>query len=647
MSKEKLTTPPKSKAERGQSIVILAGGILVLLGFVGLVTDLGYVWARDARLTAAVDSAALAGAPELSLGGLPRADEKAIQFLYTNELPADTAVANFSSAESQSILGAWEYTITVTWQLDTFFMSVFGFDSINLTKRATAAYFPLVDIYASSRTADGKLSTSTQGVFGPNSCTNNGDPFSPISSPWEPGFYSYRYRIYIPDGYEENSGTDIVRVEVFDPDSHNNANNTAQAIHSNRWVAAGVGRPTERNVSCTEARVNQTETCIVPTTELRDNCTPAQQEDPNIFCAEDVDEINPYWFFRVDENRGTPTGCSTPGSYRVDSNTATRFSLYYFARRPDGTLERRDLTTYTGQTLDPTRDIDGGTSHQTDLKWVSPGSFNATTTEIPTDCGSITGGSNPVWNRNRCPSDIRPDNRDWVGSGNGFEINLATDTASIVTDAATGARYIYLDVSTVSGASENGFELWAGPPSASVNIPSDGNLRNLHVTNNPNQRQTFGVSVFAMGTLPMNASGTGNVVIPLIYVPPAYAGRQVAVSIFDTDTGTVPPLTFYFDTIAIGDYSDVYGVGADPEGRCFTTVSNCNNQWVGPPGTTSPAYIIDVPTYSDQCTDPTDITQKAICTPFYGGRLMASYRAGIADTYVWRITLPSLPYLVE
>lgn len=648
MSKEKLTTPPKSKAERGQSIVILAGGILVLLGFVGLVTDLGYVWARDARLAAAVDSAVLAGAPELSLGGLPRADEKAIQFLYTNELPADAAVASFDSSQSQNILGAWEYTITVTWRLDTFFMTVFGFDTIDLTKRATAAYFPLVDIYASSRTADGKLSTSTQGVFGPNSCTGNGDPFSPINSPWEPGLYSYRYRIYIPAGYENNAGTNIVRVEVFDPDSHNSANNSELITHSNRWVNTVVGRPTTRTLSCTGGRAAQTETCIVPTTELQANCNATQQNDPNTYCAEEVDLINPYWFFRVDENRGTPTGCGIPTNYRVDANTATRFSLYYFGRRPDGTLERRDLTTYTGQTLDATRDIDGGFSHQTDLQWVSPGTFNATNVEIPTDCGSITGGYNPSWNPTRC--NILPgheNGRHLVASGNGFEINLATDTANIVTDAATGSRYIYLDVSTRSGASENGFELWAGPPTASVGIPTNGNLRNLYVTNNPNQRQTFGVSVFAMGTLPMNASGSGDVVIPLIYVPAAYSGRQVAVSIFDTDTGTVPPLTFYFDTIAIQDYSDVYGIGVDPEGRCFTTVTNCNNQWVGPPGTTSPAYIINVPTYSDQCTNPNDPAQKAICTPFYGGRLMASYRAGIADTYVWRITLPSLPYLVE
>ncbi|MDA0242656.1 MAG: Tad domain-containing protein [Chloroflexi bacterium] len=646
MSKEKLTTPPKSRAERGQSIVILAGGILVLLGFVGLVTDLGYVWARDARLTAAVDSAALAGAPELSLGGLPRADEKAIQFLYTNELPADTAVANFSSAESQSILGAWEYTITVTWQLDTFFMSVFGFDSINLTKRATAAYFPLVDIYASSRSETGKLATSNQSVFGPQSCTGYGDPFSPLDSPWEPGLYSYRYRIYIPRDYEAQAGN-ILRVEIFDADSHNAPNTTVPAPHTQTWINSGVGRPTTISLTCTN---NQTETCIRETTELQTNCTPAQQDDPNIFCAEDIDRINPYWFFRVDENRGTPTGCSNPSSYRVDANTQTRYMLYYFQRNPDGTLVRTDLASYTGQALDPARDFDGATSHNTDLHWVSPGArndFMPFGTEVPADCGSATGGYNLTTGPNRCP-DLLEGNRDKVGSGNGFEINLSTDTARIVTDAATGARYIYLDIQTISGASENGFELWAGPPSASAGIPSDANFRNVYISDNPNERQSFGVSVFAMGTLPMNASATGFIDIPLLYVPPAYAGRQVAVSIFDTDSGTQPPITFYFDTIAESDYSITYGNGAsDPEGRCFTIGSNCQNEWVGPPGTDSPAYLIDVPTYSDQCTDPTDEAQAAICTPFYGGRLMVNYRAGGGDTYVWRITLPSLPYLVE
>ncbi|MCB0036960.1 MAG: Tad domain-containing protein, partial [Anaerolineales bacterium] len=225
---------PKSLRERGQSIVILAAGILVLLGFTGLAVDLGALWVRDSQLISAVDAAVLAGAPEARTGSgvnaTAAADSKAISFLHTNDIPLDT-IQNFTSAVGQTELGAVEYTITATWQVDTYFMVLFGFDQIALTRSATAAYFPLVDIYASSRVESGVLSTSNQAVFGPNSCTRLGDPFTPINSPWEPGVYSYRYRILIPASYDK----DIVRVELFDTDSFNQSNNDVQITHSNRW----------------------------------------------------------------------------------------------------------------------------------------------------------------------------------------------------------------------------------------------------------------------------------------------------------------------------------------------------------------------------------------------------------------------------
>ncbi len=128
--------------------------------------------------------------------------------------------------------------------------------------------------------------------------------------------------------------------------------------------------------------------------------------------------------------------------------------------------------------------------------------------------------------------------RQRVGSQgrNGFEINLATDTARIVTDAATGARYIYLDIQTISGASENGFELWAGPPSASAGIPSDANFRNVYISDNPNERQSFGVSVFAMGTLPMNASASGDSLIfpSFMSLPPMQVVKSLSLFLIQT-----------------------------------------------------------------------------------------------------------------
>lgn len=657
----------KSLRERGQSIVIIAAGMIVLLGFTGLAVDLGALWVRDSQLTAAIDAAALAGAPEVqSVAGnnaTASADRKAISFLHGNDIPLET-IQNFTSSVGQTELGAVEYSITATWRVDTYFMVLFGIDQVPLTRSATAAYFPLVDIYASSRVETGVLSTSNQAVFGPAACTSQGDPFSPLNSEWAPGLYSYRYRILIPASYDE----EIVRVELFDPDSFNRSTNDVLVTHTQRWFTTeqnkGNNPSLQELMSCPPPDTSITPTppnpqrrwnaCVIPTRELTPNCTEEQREDPTIFCSEDINLINPYWFVRVDENRTPNPGCSQPGSYATQNNTATNYELYYFRELPDKSLIRTPLASYTGQTGNGA--IDGEPPHGdpvfgTDLQWVSPGAFNAIG-DVPTNCGSPTGGSNPLTRPGRCTGPSDTPVSQVLGSGSGFEINLNTHTPNIVVDPGTGNRFIYLDVRTLSGSSENGFEVWAGPPTASAGLDSDANTRNVRVADTPNVRNSKGVSVFAMGVLPMNSTDTATVDIPLIYVPASYSGRTVSVSLFDTDSGTKPPLYFYFDTIFFdpdepsnSDYYVAYGEQPDPD-RCFSINTTCNNQWVGSPGT-SPAYTIKVPTQSEQCTDPNDPAQKAVCTPFYGGRLMARYKAGTGDTYVWIITLPSLPYLVK
>jgi hypothetical protein len=639
----------RQRHERGQSIVIIAAGIVALLGFVGLAVDLGFVWVRDNQLSSAVDSAALAGAPELATGGLAGADQKAIQFLNTNAIP-DSAIGTFDSSRAISDLGAQEFSITVTWGVDLYFAQIFGFDTFSVTHSATAAYFPLVDIFASRRVEAGVLSASNQSVFGPQVCTQWGDPFSPLNSPWAPGFYSYRYRIYIPEDYESRNGTDLVRIELYDPDSINSDPSSVLMTYSDRWVNSGTGRPTTDVVN-NPCSGNDKNACIINTGEMVFNCNQAQRDNPDIYCEEDVDLINPYWFVRVDENRGSGgthgSGvCQNVSGYDPYYNTETVYDLYYFQRNVDGTLSRTPLASYTGQTGDGVRD---NGDHLTDLKWTAPGSFNDFAT-VPTDCGSFTGGYLRDAGDTRCPlvPGHTPD-KAVAGPGNGFDIDLGLDTPNILQDQTTGARFIYLDVTTVSGASENGFEVWAGPPSESEGIPTDGNARNLYVADNPGARTSGGASVFAMGILPMNSNGNADVDVPLIYVPPEYAGRTISISLFDTDSGTQPPLTFYFDTIAREDYEVIYGTTSpDPEGRCFDSTPSCNNRWVGAPdGTGPPPFTVDIPDLTSACTNPADSAQAAVCTPFYGGRLYADYQGGSGDTYVWQISLPSLPYLVR
>ncbi|MBK8906060.1 MAG: hypothetical protein IPM53_33080 [Anaerolineaceae bacterium] len=621
--------------EKGQSIVLIALMMVAIIAFVGIAVDVGFIFARGSQLQAAIDSAALAGVVELSdwstnnTGPAADARTKSGQFLNANNMPVSVTLSINEPGNThveKTPLGATEYAVTATWPVETYFLRVIGFDEpINLTRSATAAVFSLAEIYVSRRVEDGVLSTSNQGIFGPGSCTHMGDPYSPLQSAWASGPYTYTYRIYIPPDY----GHDIVRVELFDPDSMNVATNNPTINRSNIAINNGLGAVDGTKVCGTNGgSSSRTEPCLLRTDELNlvDNA-------PHL----DLDQVNPYWFVRIDENRisnnpPTNTSCGTPGSYQTTANTQTRYSLSYFAENPDGTVAKIPLVDYFGQTGD-NRDGPSPGNHQTDMRWVSPGA------DVPFSTVDDPGAAVPATPR----------------TVDSFEIDLRTDVPNIVTDLSTGARYIYLDVRAMSGASENGFEIWAGPPSYVSTVPSEVNARNLYILNHPGSHTSDGVTIYGLGNLPMNSNFSNPVDIPLIYVGPDMIGQTINISMFDSDSGAQPPIIFYFDSIAFTpantalgydpnqtDWAMAFGVTnqADPDGittRCRP--GNCPTQWVDPP------YAIKVPGDLSNC-DYSDPTMED-CTPFFGGRLVVRYDGGFSDTFGWQITVEGLPYLVK
>ncbi len=495
-----------------------------------------------------------------------------------------------------------------------------------------------LEIHKSPQSQAGVVSLYNQGIFGPQICTAYGDPFSPLGSAWHDGLYTYEYRIRIPADYEERTGSSLVRVEILDPDSINNAPSSIVITHSDRWLNAGPARPPTRIINNPCSRDNRNG-CSIPTGEMVINCSDDQRADPNIFCEEDAALINPTWLVRLDENRGSGSGngngqCGMPASYTPRYNTQTLYELYYVAQAVADEPVWVPLAAYTGQVGDGVRDHG---DHNSDLQWTTPGAVNDFGV-VPTDCNSSTGGYLRDPDDTRCP--LLPSHtitEAVAGPHNGFEIDLATHTPHMVPDEVTGDRYLYLDVTTISGASENSFELWAGPPAMSLGVPSDVNARNLYIVNNPGARHSGGVGVFALGALPINALLNGTIQMPLLDVPAEYAGQTIPLSLFDTDAGTQPPIRFYFDTIARDDYEIIYGLPGDP--RCFSPGGNCDNRWVGDPWQANPVpdggppFYITIPQHDPVLCDETGLPE--VCTPFYGGRLYAEYRHGVYDTSVW------------
>jgi len=425
---------------------------------------------------------------------------------------------------------------------------------------------PYFGLYVSQTGNYGLEQASNLAVFGPRICTSYGDAYTPYNSPWYDELNGvYPFRLDIPSDYETrandltlrwNGGADtndIVRVEIWDPDCYNSPNNSLTITNTVTGLSM--------TASCTANRKNP---CILL---LKD----PPYNDPQ----------NPFGFVRIDENRGhgTPPGdgqCGEPASYTPGFNTVTEYTLYYYRQQADGSLERRDLARYTKGGAESDSD--------TDMRWVCPG-------------GSL-------------PGDPVPDG--WVGSPYGFawdegdgnfEIDLSTEAPDIYVNPVDNRRNLFLDVRGAEGASENGFDLWAGPRYQTV--PGEVNARNVDIVLHAGDyHSSAGAIFFGIGHLTMNTNAREVMTLTLAYIPPEWAGRTLYVGSFDNDTGATGH-TFIFDTIP---YTDWHHDG----------MLSGNNTWY--------TNVFTVPSEPDYA--------------FYGGFLQAIYQASAHDTFGWRATTP-------
>jgi hypothetical protein len=328
--------------EKGQTMILFALMLVALVAFTGIAVDVGFGFVRSSQFSAAVDAAALAAVIDLdpqSESDTTAADARAHQFLAANGWNIGTTIS-FASGRAYTEEGIPQYTITVTWPVETFFMGIFGLRGYPVTHSATAAYFAQAEVYTPTAFERGQARKASQFLFGPESCTFAGDPVSSLhaSAPGDPNKEHqvakgiYRYRFSIPDDYEH----DLVRVEIFDPDSVNSNVNASETIfHSNTY--SNTNNSPTGSINCLGG---SGQICVQPTQEN----------------LESVFE-NPLWFVRVDEN--WDGGCNpVPGN--PNGNTTTTFELYYYSAQG----QRLELAKYIETNSNPTA---------TDMRWVAPG----------------------------------------------------------------------------------------------------------------------------------------------------------------------------------------------------------------------------------------------------------------------------------
>lgn len=128
---------PRASRPRGQILVMTGGILVVLIALVGLVIDLGWYQDNVLRVQRAADAAALAGVVELPgqvSSAYTLARSEASKNGYTDGAARTTVVPTQDGTNPRRL------NVTVTTQIDTFFMRVIGMNTLSISRKASAEY---------------------------------------------------------------------------------------------------------------------------------------------------------------------------------------------------------------------------------------------------------------------------------------------------------------------------------------------------------------------------------------------------------------------------------------------------------------------------------------------------------------------------
>lgn len=160
----------KLGGESGQTLVMVALSMAVLLGFAAFATDIGLMLHEKRQLQSAADSAAIASAWALSKGTDPDAAGKAAATSngFTSGTDANgyaTTVVIHSTPVDGSFAGQSGYTeAVISQEVPTFFMRIFGRDSATVSVKAVATDKGIGDNCLTTAQTTG-LTTEFQGSF--------------------------------------------------------------------------------------------------------------------------------------------------------------------------------------------------------------------------------------------------------------------------------------------------------------------------------------------------------------------------------------------------------------------------------------------------------------------------------------------------
>jgi len=463
------------EGEKGQSIIILALAVVVLLAFVGIAIDVGRLYGTRIQLSRAVDAAALAGV--LELPELDDADARARQFMRTNGYEPDGLSVWLVEASGSVAIGQSNYmTVTAQVPMETMFLRFVGWEMVEVPALAVAEFKSPMEVYASQHSESGVAGVVNLNVFGHDGNPSYGDAFSPLFAIEKPGQSCsctspcsnddwrlllqgrdgrpgvYPFRIHIPADYETENGTSTVEVEILDPDDCNDPANSVQVTH----LDVNGGGTEEMSADNT----SRSETAM----------------------ADTGDAQNPKWFVRMDQNCAFCGGWDT---YNDNYGVETQYTLYYYKQND---LTPYEIAQYTIKDTD--------CSEGTDLEWVIPDGFSFNLNDSAYD---------DVWTDEAGNRSFFLDVEGIDGSGgNGYDLWVGPPPTVTLPTNVNDRNVFLLDA----------------------------------INEGSNPHSSGGAGVWAIGFLPLNVNTNTTYTITLGYVPPEAAGTSIRVSNFDLDRDT-------------------------------------------------------------------------------------------------------------
>jgi Flp pilus assembly protein TadG len=132
-----MTPAPARESSRGQILIIFAFLLTILIGFSAFVVDLAWIWTNELKVQRAADAAALAGVVNLP-GQVTAARSDAFDESRKNGYR--NGVSGVTVNPRQDPDNPRRMVVTVSAPVDTFFMGIFGFDQVRVTRTAKADF---------------------------------------------------------------------------------------------------------------------------------------------------------------------------------------------------------------------------------------------------------------------------------------------------------------------------------------------------------------------------------------------------------------------------------------------------------------------------------------------------------------------------